>query len=59
MKTIFDTLRSWIADLVAGWNRFWFSPADPVPTSGELPSVPSGGATSSCSTGPLGVVDDG
>ena len=28
MKTLFATLRAWIADLVDGWNRFWFSPAD-------------------------------
>lgn len=30
MNTIFATLRAWIADLVDGWNRFWFAPADPA-----------------------------
>jgi len=30
VTSIFDMLRAWIADLVAGWNRFWFSPADPA-----------------------------
>lgn len=30
MKTLFATLRAWIAELVDGWNRFWFAPADPA-----------------------------
>ena len=30
MNAIISAVRSWAAELLAGWNRFWFTPADPA-----------------------------
>jgi hypothetical protein len=30
VNAAFESVRRWGADLVAGWNRFWFEPADPA-----------------------------
>jgi hypothetical protein len=30
VSRIFATIRDWFVEMVDGWNRFWFSPADPA-----------------------------
>ncbi len=30
MRQIVAIVRTWCADVLAGWNRFWFEPADPA-----------------------------
>ncbi|MBI3840249.1 MAG: HTTM domain-containing protein [Planctomycetia bacterium] len=30
MMRLISMVRSWAAEVVAGWNRFWFEPADPA-----------------------------